>query len=219
MPNENSVNKDKKMLRFPEGFLWGTSTSAYQIEGGNHNDWSEWESSPRRRSWLARKKKNPADYTSGQACDSYNRYVEDFDLVKKLNNNAVRLGIEWSRIQPKRDTWDVDEINHYRDVLKTAHEHGLKTIVTLWHWTNPTWLQHEKGWLNKRVVQYFGDYTDMIVRELGGYIDYWVTVNEPTSHAFNGYMRRFSRRGYHSTERWPGVRIHWLRSLRRIPPQ
>lgn len=180
---------DKNDLKFPEGFLWGTSTSAYQIEGGNHNDWSEWEKSERRKAWLAHKKKDVADFICGQACNSYHRHKEDFDLALKLNNNAVRLSLEWSRIQPKRDTWNVEEINHYREVLRVARQRGLTTVVTLWHWTNPTWLALEKGWLNKRTVEYFESYVDLIVRELGGLIDYWVTLGEPTMHAFNGYFR------------------------------
>src|SRR3989339_146348 len=90
-----------------------------------------------------KKGKNPKDYICGKACDSYNRYKEDLDLAVSLNSNSIRIGIEWARIQPKKDVWDVEAINHYRDVLQEAKKRNLKTVVTLWHWTNPVWLARE----------------------------------------------------------------------------
>lgn len=191
----------KKILNFPEGFLWGTGTSPHQIEGGNVNDWSEWEKKNAGR--LAREAKNywqdrqkekfpemfdPQNYISGQACDSYNKYEEDFDLAAKMNNNAVRFGIEWSRIEPEEGKWNMAEVEHYKKVLSAAKKRNLKTAITLWHWTNPLWLYQIGGWSNKKVVDYFGRYTELIVKELGQYIDYWITLNEPMMHVAHGYI-------------------------------
>lgn len=187
MDKESTTNKT---LKFPDGFLWGTSTSAYQIEGGIRNDWSEWEKSAARKKWLLKNKKKPEDYICGRACNSYKMYETDLDLAKSLNNNAFRLGIEWSRIQPKQDTWSVGEIEHYRKVLLAARQRGLKTVVTLWHWTNPTWLVKERGWINDKSVNYFKEFVTLIVQELGGLIDYWVVLNEPMMYTFGAYISR-----------------------------
>src|SRR3989344_171483 len=116
--------------KFPSDFLWGTATSAHQIEGGNKNsDWWQWEQN---KSFF---QKYPLE-ASGIACDSYHRYEEDFDLCKKLNNNAVRISIEWARIEPVEGRFDHSELEHYKKVLHSAKKRGLKTFVTLHHFTN-----------------------------------------------------------------------------------
>ena len=175
-------------LEFPRGFLWGTATSAYQTEGGIENDWSHWEKSMKRLQYLMKKNKPSIDYICGRACDSYNRFKEDLDLARGLNNNAIRFGLEWARIQPKKDTIDVEALNHYREVLREAKKRGLKTVVTLWHWTNPPWLARENGWENKNSVKHFASYADLVVKELGADIDYWVTINEPNMYVFGAYL-------------------------------
>ena len=80
-------------LKFPDGFRWGSATSAHQVEGGNYNDWTEWEKSEARIKSLEAKSLNPADFVSGSACDSYNRNEEDFDIAKKLNHNIHPFSI------------------------------------------------------------------------------------------------------------------------------
>lgn len=182
-------NQEIKEIKFPDGFLWGTSTSAYQIEGGNVNDWSEWEKSAVRINKLIKNKKAPKDFISAEACDSYNRFKLDLDLAASLNTNAIRLGIEWSRLQPKKDMWDVDAVKHYQKVLAEAKKRNLKTVVTLWHWTNPVWFAEEGGWAGKDAARYYLDYADFVIKNLGGDIDFWVTLNEPMIHIFNGYIK------------------------------
>ena len=76
---------------FPKGFLWGSATSSHQIEGDNHNDWSEWEKSLKRIMQLRKDGKDPSNFISGKACDSYNRFEEDFDIAKNLNHNVHRI--------------------------------------------------------------------------------------------------------------------------------
>ncbi|MCK5319982.1 glycoside hydrolase family 1 protein [Candidatus Parcubacteria bacterium] len=182
------MESKQKKLKFPNGFLWGTATSAYQVEGGITNDWSEWEAKRAKSKKFKNKKLNPDDYICGKACDSYNRYEEDFDLAKSLNTNAVRLGIEWARIEPKKGVWDVKEIKHYAQVLAVAKKRGLKTVVTLWHWTSPLWIAKAGGWANKETITRYLRYVDLIVNELGGNIDYWVTLNEPNLFTFFSYI-------------------------------
>jgi beta-glucosidase len=175
-------------LKFPKNFLWGASTSAHQIEGGNVNDWSEWEKSEKRIKELKSKNLNPDDFISGSACDSYHRYEEDFDLAKKLNNNAHRFSLEWSRIEPEEGKFDQLAIEHYRKVLQAGKKRGLKLVVTLWHWTNPIWIARMGGWTNKKTVDYFCRYAEFIAKEFGEYVDFWVTLNEPMAHVGFGYV-------------------------------
>jgi len=177
-----------KILKFPKDFLWGVSTSAYQIEGGTANDWSQWEKSEKRIKKLRRKDKNPDDFICGLACDSYHRYEEDARLVKDLNCGAYRLGIEWARIEPKEGKWNFKEVEHYRKVLQNLKDNNLKVVLTLWHWTNPIWLSSMGGWSNKKVVDYFSRYTKFIAQELGDLVDYWIILNEPMVHIAGGYI-------------------------------
>jgi beta-glucosidase len=191
--------KQEKILKFPKDFLWGVSTSAYQIEGGIHNDWSEWERSKLRITRLQRKLASgqeslelrncqPEDFICGQACDSYNRYEEDLDLVKNLGCGAFRMGIEWARVEPAEGQFNMEEIEHYRRVLAAAKKRNLKIVLTLWHWTNPVWLVNKGGWANKKIIDYFIRYTELIVKELGEYVDFWIVLNEPMVPLTNGYL-------------------------------
>ena len=175
-------------FQFPQGFLWGTSTSAYQIEGGIRNDWSEWEKSKKRSKFLEKQHLNKEDYISNSACDSWNRYAEDFDLAKSLGTNSIRFGIEWARIETGNDVWDVEAIKKYREMLHSAHKKGFKIALTIWHWTNPVWFTEEGGWAGKNAVNYFERFSAFVVKEFGGYVDYWITLNEPMVHVVNGYM-------------------------------
>lgn len=181
-------NKDKKVLNFPKGFLWGTSTSAYQVEGGNHNDWTEWEHG--RLKELENKKLNPANFICGRACDFYHRYEQDFDLAAQMNNNAIRVGLEWSRLQPHKDTWSVEAVQYYRRMLEAAKQRNLATVVTLWHWTNPLWLAEEGGWTSKSSQNHFNEYAQFVIEELGSLVDYWVVLNEPMMYLFGAYISR-----------------------------
>lgn len=156
-------------LKFPEGFKWGSATSAHQVEGNNHNDWSEWE------------KTRPPEYQSGKACDSYNRYEEDFDIAKSLNHNIHRLSIEWSRIEPKEGKFDHEAMLHYSNVIKALRARGLEPMITLWHFTNPTWFAEKGGFLNIDSPEYFTRYVKYVVDNLKDRVGLWITFNEASS--------------------------------------
>lgn len=177
-----------KILKFPAGFFWGTSTSAYQIEGGNTNDWSEWEKSEARSKKLKAEGKNPNDYICGQACKSYELFREDIKCLQELNCSVYRLGLEWSRIEPEAGKFDKQAIAHYRLILKTVKENNIKIVLTLWHWTNPVWLIKQGGWENRKVRESFSRYARLIVNEFGDLVDFWVTLNEPLMIIGHGYL-------------------------------
>lgn len=169
--------------------MWGVATSAHQVEGGNHNDWSEWEKSPERIADLNRRSLNPEEYISGVACDHYHRFQEDFDIAKSLGHTAHRFSIEWSRIEPEKGEFNEKEIAHYRDVIYALRERGIEPFVTLWHWTIPLWLQNEGGVLSKKFPHFFVRYAEKIGRAFKDDVRFWITVNEPEIYALNSYLR------------------------------
>lgn len=178
--------------RFPDGFLWGASTAAYQVEGGiENNDWAE----------AARQGRVPP---CGRACDHYNRFEADFDLAVNLGHNAHRFSIEWARIEPAEGQFNEHEIEHYRQVLRALKARGLTPFITLWHFTQPLWFSKRGGFLHKSAPDVFARYCAFVVERLGEEADFWITINEPQVVADNGY-----RRG-----KWPPFRKGLLVYLR-----
>lgn len=170
---------DHKLLKFPDGFLWGAATSAHQVEGGNiNNNWWEWEQG------------KPLPLRSGQASDQYNLYEQDFNLAKELNHNSHRLSIEWSRIEPKMGEFNQSEIDHYIKVLKHLKSLNIKVMLTLWHFTLPLWVAEIGGWENGKTVKYFIRFLQKIVPEIAEYVDFWITLNEPGVFIYETYIKR-----------------------------
>ena len=166
------------IYKFPKNFKWGSATSAHQIEGDNHNDWTEWEESLVRVEQLRKEGKDPANFISGKACDSYNRYEGDLDIVKNLNQNIHRFSIEWSRIEPEEGRFDEKEMQHYMDIVKALRDRGIEPMITLWHFTNPIWFANKDGFLNKKSPEYFTRYAKYVVSNLKDQVGLWITFNE-----------------------------------------
>ncbi len=201
-----------KILKFPGSFLWGVSTSAYQVEGGIKNDWSEWEKSAARvnsilasssrepvspsqggRSGEARSKQkekifNLNDFICGRACDSYNRWEEDVELVKNLNCGAYRFSIEWARIEPENGKFDEKAVEHYKMLIRKLKDCKIEPFVTLWHWTLPLWISDLGGWENKKTIEHFSDYVEKLAGSLGEDINFWITLNEPQTYTGLSYV-------------------------------
>lgn len=170
-------------FEFPSGFFWGAATSAHQVEGDNHNDWSEWElKNAERLSCESGKKYPPENYISGQACDHYNRFREDFDIAKSLSHNAHRFSIEWSRIEPEEGKWDEKEIAHYQEVVNSLRERGIEPFLTLYHWTLPLWIKDQGSWKNKKTVSDFARFVDKITKNILR-VKFWIILNEPLVYA------------------------------------
>jgi beta-glucosidase len=168
--------------KFPKEFLWGTATSSFQIEGSNDKtDWWEWENDVNQKSRYPLEK-------SGIACDSYNRYEEDFDLCTQMSNNAVRISIEWARIVPDEGEINIAEIEHYKKVLKAAKDRNLKTFVTLLHFTLPNWIAKKGGWVNGKTIKYFAEYARLCAEQFGSLTDAFITINEPLVYTTMSYI-------------------------------
>ena len=162
-------------IQFPKGFLLGAASSAHQVEGNNVN--SDW--------WKAEQAgKLPK---SGQAADHYNRFEEDFKIAHNLGLNAMRISIEWARIEPQEGKWDAGSIEHYRKVLQNMKAQGLTRMVTLWHWTLPNWLAEKGGFETKQGVEAFARFTWFVAQNLGQEIDLWLTLNEPETYCLLAY--------------------------------
>jgi beta-glucosidase len=166
---------------FPAGFLWGTATSSHQVEGKNtNNSWSAWENEPGNILNAQR---------SGLACDWWGgRWKEDFDRARETNQNAHRLSLEWSRIQPVQDRWDEDALDYYRQMVRGLIERKITPMVTLHHFTDPLWLMDMGGWENENTPLLFANYVRKVVHALKDYVNLWVTINEPNVYIFSGYM-------------------------------
>ncbi len=162
---------------FPRGFLWGCATAAHQVEGNNtNNQWWVWEQEGR------------TNGKSGLACDWWGgRWREDFDRAAEGHQNAHRLSVEWSRIQPEPDKWDEDALERYRTMLRGLHERGMTPMVTLHHYTNPLWVGEMCAWETEEVVPLFERFVRKTVEALKEYCTLWCTINEPNAYALVGY--------------------------------
>lgn len=218
MPEENNKS-------FPKDFLWGASTSAHQVEGSNHNQWTVWELAHAaemakhagERMSIDKKLKelsnwpdikdqaqDPNNYISGRGIDHYRRYEEDFDIAKSLNLNAFRFSIEWSRIEPEEGVWDKAELDHYKDYIAALKKRGLEPMLNLWHWTVPVWF-YEKGDFTKRSnVNYFLRFVEKVMAEFAELnLKYVIVLNEPNVYTSFSY----------GIGEWPPQQKNWLKAI------
>jgi beta-glucosidase len=183
---------------FPQDFLWGVSTSAYQVEDGEpENQWVEWERQARIKSGDRR----------GLACQWWSNPEGDFDLARGLGLNALRLSVEWSRIEPRPGEWQPAAIARYREILKALHQRGLRPFVTLHHFTNPSWFEDREGFLSPESPSLFARFAARVVAELGDLCRHWITINEPNV---------YSSMGYQLGEFPPGKRGHFRAAARTL---
>ena len=163
------------LLKFPDNFLWGTATCAYQIEGAVKEDGrgeSIWEVFSH----------TPGKILNGDngdvACDHYHRWQEDIQLMKSLSLQSYRFSIAWPRILPEgRGRINQPGLDFYNRLIDGLLEAGIQPLATLYHWDLPTAL--EGAWLNRSTVDAFGEYTDLVGRHFGDRVKMWFTINEP----------------------------------------
>ena len=166
----------EQTLRFPEGFLWGTATSSHQVEGNNtNNNWWVWEQTPGHIE---------DGTTSGRACDWWNRAEEDLDRAAALGQNAHRMSVEWSRVEPRPGEWDAAALARYRQIIGHLSQHGMEPMVTLHHFTNPLWLEERGSWENEETIALFDRFVAKVVESLGDLVNLWCTINEPNVYAY-----------------------------------
>jgi beta-glucosidase len=173
-------------IQFPENFLWGAATAAYQIEGAVNEDGrlpSIWDTFSH----------TPGCVTNGDtgdvACDHYHRTREDVAMIAGLGVHAYRFSVAWSRVLPQ-GTGAVNEagLDFYSRLVDRLLEHGVTPHLTLYHWDLPQALQDEGGWTNRATIDAFVRYADVVSKRLADRVPFWTTLNEPWCSAFLGNL-------------------------------
>lgn len=179
-------------IEFPDGFLWGASSSAHQVEGGLTNSWTTWEQSAARKRELQASgqadRHGLRNFISARAADHYYRYKEDFALAKQLGHTAARFSLEWSRIEPEEGQFDQAALDHYRTVIRYIRSLRMEPFVTLWHWPVPLWFESQGGWASPAIIDRFARYVETVSVALGEDVRFWITLNEPEIFAGNSYL-------------------------------
>ncbi len=184
--------------QFPQQFVWGAATAAYQIEGAWNEDGkgrSIWDDFVRRRLTILNGDRGDV------ACDHYHRFREDVSLMKQIGLKAYRLSISWPRILPN-GTGRINQagLDYYRRLIDTLLEHEITPMVTLFHWDLPAHIQKEGGFAATETIAHFREYVSIVVEALRSRVHHWITVNEPFT---------FSVLGHLTGEHAPGSRNPW----------
>ncbi len=163
---------------FPAGFAWGTATAAHQIEGANvNNDWWAFEHQPG----------SGCAESSGDACNSWELWGQDADLVADLGLDDYRFSVEWSRIEPAEGEFSRVALAHYRRQCEGLRARGVNPVVTFHHFTTPLWLAARGGWETDIAVERFGRFCTVVAEELGDRMARACTLNEPNMVATMGW--------------------------------
>lgn len=169
---------------FPDGFLWGSATAAYQVEG------AAWEDGRGACIWdtFARMPGRVHEGHNGDvACDHYHRYADDVALMEKLNLGAYRFSISMSRVMPDGRTVNQAGLDFYRRLTDELLSRDVVPWLTLYHWDLPQALEEVGGWRSRDTAYRFTEYAAAVHDALGDRIRYWTTLNEPWCSAFLGY--------------------------------
>jgi beta-glucosidase len=173
------------MARFPDDFLWGVSTSAFQIEGATREGGrgvSVWDT------FCATPGKIHAGEHADVACDHYHRFGEDIALMSELGVGAYRFSIAWPRIQPTGSgAVNQEGLDFYDTLVDAICEAGISPVATLYHWDTPQSLEDKGGWLAKDTAKHFADYATIVGERLGDRVDMWIPLNEPAVETLYGY--------------------------------
>jgi beta-glucosidase len=182
--------------QFPQGFLWGTATAAYQVEGAVHADgrgpsiWDTFSHTPG---------KTYENETADVSDDDFHRYKEDVALMKDLGVKTYRFSIAWPRVFPQgTGTPNPKGLDFYKRLLDALQSADITPYATLFHWDLPQALQDKGGWTNIATSHAFADYAGYTVGQLSDRISHWMTMNEFDS---------FIDAGYQSGESAPGLKL------------
>jgi beta-glucosidase len=197
-------------LRFPDGFLWGAATSAYQIEGAPLADgagpsiWQRFTHSPGLTA---------NGDTGDVACDHYGRWREDVALMRELGLGGYRFSISWSRVLPEgRGRVNRKGLDFYSRLVDALLDGGIRPNVTLFHWDLPEALDDRGGWLNPDVADWFADYARLMYDALDDRVAMWATLNEPWVVTDGGYLHGALAPGHRNLFEAPRASHNLLRA-------
>lgn len=181
-PGQESFSK----ASFGPGFVWGVAAAAYQTEGA----WNEDGKSESNWDYFSRQKgKIERGENADTAADFYHRYAEDIDLIRSMNFKAFRFSLSWPRILPAgTGAPNRKGLDFYHRVIDKCLESGIEPWITIYHWDMPQVLEDQGGWSNRKIIDWFSEYTEVVTREYGSKVKNWMVINEQLSFAGNGYM-------------------------------
>lgn len=169
--------------QFPDDFLWGAASAAFQVEGARNEDGrtdSIWDALSQQQI----KRNENGDRT----CDHYHRYKEDIALMKELGLKSYRFSISWSRVIPERGKVNQKGLQFYIELVDALVQAGIEPMCTLYHWDMPMWVYHDGGWENPQIIADFEAYVKVVVDALSEKVRYWMTFNEPACFIGFGYF-------------------------------
>ena len=180
---------------FPDGFVWGSATAAYQIEGAAFDGGrtaSIWDTFSR----------TPGRVYNGDtgdiACDHYHRYRDDVALMASMGLSAYRFSISWPRVQPGGSgRANAEGLDFYSRLVDELLSHGVEPVATLYHWDLPQELEEAGGWGARETAERFAEYSSIVAEALGDRVPMWTTLNEPFCSAFLGYASGAHAPGRH----------------------
>jgi beta-glucosidase len=197
-------------ILFPERFLWGSATAAYQIEGSPLADgagpsiWQRFSHTPGMT--------HNGD-TGDVACDHYRRFADDITMMHALGMQAYRFSIAWSRIFPTgRGSVNAAGLDFYDRLVDTLLAHSIAPLITLYHWDLPAALDDQGGWLNRDIAGWFADYATTVFRRLDDRVTTWATLNEPWVVADGGYLHGALAPGHRNLFEAPIVSHNLMRA-------
>lgn len=202
-------------------FTFGVATASFQIEGGAEHRlpciWDTFCDTPN----------TIADGSNGMiACDHFNRWEEDVELIASMNVDAYRLSISWPRVMDKQGCINLDGVRFYTNLLKALKKKGIRTFVTLYHWDLPQHIEEQGGWVNRQTAFLYANYVEQLVPHFVGLVDSYATFNEPFCSAFLGYELGIHAPGLTSQKAGRQAAHHILLAhglamqvLRRLTPQ
>ncbi len=166
-----------KEISFPDGFLWGTATASYQIEGAWNEDGkgeNVWDNISHNTKFVQNRD------TGDIACDHYHRYKEDVQIMKEIGLNAYRFSVSWARIFPSRKgKINPKGVEFYDNLINELLQNGIEPMITLYHWDLPLSLQAIGGWESRDVVDAYEEYATFMFDHYGDRVKKWITFNEP----------------------------------------
>ena len=173
------MDNNNVSLKFPEGFLWGAGSSAYQFEGDSINtQWYEFEKAG------GIKTREP----SGKACDWWKNAERDFDTAQSMGLNSLRISVSWARIEPQESIFDPEAIERYREMISALIERNIQPVICLHHFAHPVWFEEEGAFLSADCVNDYLRFVKFVVSELCDLCNTWLTFNEPNIYAVESYL-------------------------------
>ena len=206
--NMHSEHERDSSRLFPPGFLWGTATASYQIEGAVHED-------ERGASiWATISHQPGAVWNSDNgdiACDHYHRVTEDLELMHQLGVGSYRFSVAWTRIQPAgKGPANQAGLAFYRRLIDGLLARDIEPTLTLYHWDLPQALEDQGGWVSRDTAERFAEYVDIVAHALGDGVTRWITLNEPWCSAWLGYGSGRHAPGVHDLGRAAAANHHLL---------